>query len=168
MQIAATRPAARLLSPAGMPAGGPVVIQYSKSAFVTGAFGMSASAALGVGVLAGAGVYASSSREIGVYSTAGGGIFLSPGASSGGECTVVYGTPADFSGLYFGLSVGGGVGVMSVGGTLLFSPSMPLGVPMTLTLMGYSLGVSASTPGGLPINVSVTVTDTKITALHRW
>ena len=165
MQIAATRPAARLLSPAGMPAGGPVVIQYSKSAFVTGAFGMSASAAVGVGVLAGAGVYASSSREIGVV---GGGIFLSPGASSGGERTVVYGTPADFSGLYFGLSVGGGLGVMSVGGTLLFSPSMPLGVPMVLTLMGYSLGVSASTPGGLPVNVSVTVTDTKITALHRW
>src|SRR5262249_7454651 len=100
--------------------------------------------------------------------TVGGGIiFNSPSLSLGAEVTWIFGTPADFSGPYFGLAVGGGVGVSGTV-TLLFAPTLPLSVPLTLTLMGGSFNVSATTPTKFPVTVTIQVTNTVITRLATF
>ena len=154
---------ATLLAPAKMPIiGGAPIIKFSGSSQLTGAFGAAGSAAWGIGFLVSVGLYASNTPEVGVFSTLGGGIFVNtPGASIGGELTLILGTPLDFSGPYLGVSVSAGTG-LGVTGTLLFSPTLPLTFPPILTLMGCSINFSAVTPTKLPLTVAITVTNTKI------
>src|SRR5262249_43988670 len=112
----------------------PIIVKLSSSRSFTEALGVAASAAAVVGANGSLGFYASTTREVGFFSTVGGGIiFNSPSLSLGAEVTWIFGTPADFSGPYFGLAVGGGVGVSGTV-TLLFAPTLPLSVPLTLTL----------------------------------
>jgi hypothetical protein len=172
VDIASKPVAVRLLTPAKMPlvSKSPVIIKFSSSTQLTlaGAFAYSAIPVPGLGVLASLGLYASTTREVGCFATLGGGIFINtPGASLGEEVTLILGTPADFSGPYFGIGVGVGVGV-TVTETLLFSPTLPLTIPLTLTLMGFSFNLSASTPTKLPVTVSIEVTNTKIRRLKKF
>lgn len=172
VDIASKPPAVRLLTPAKMPlvSKSPVILKFSSSTQLTvaGAFAASVIFLPGFGVLSSFGLYASTTREVGYFTTYGGGIFINtPSGSLGGELTYILGTPTDFSGPYFGIGVGAGVGV-TVTDTLLFSPTLPLTIPLTLTLMGFSVNVSASTPTKLPVTVSIEVTDTEITSLKKF
>jgi len=140
----------------------PLVIKFSTSSELTAALAVAASAGAVIGVLGSAGIYASTVREVGVFFTAGAGIFFnSPGAGIGGELTFIAGTPIDFSGPYFGISISAGSGVAG-GVTFLFSPTLPLGMPLVLTFMGVAFNVSAVTPTRFPVTVAVEVTDTFI------
>ncbi|MCP5197045.1 MAG: hypothetical protein H6974_09710 [Gammaproteobacteria bacterium] len=144
-----------------------LVIKFTSSSEVTGSIAAAGSLSAVIGVTGSFGVYASTTREIGVFSTLGGSLTInSPGAAAGGEVTLIIGTPSDFSGPYFGLSVGVGTGVAAAV-TLLFSPTLPSapGAPLVLTYMGAAFNVSAVTPTKLPINISIQVTNTRISGV---
>jgi len=159
--------ATSLLRPsAGTLVSTPLIVKFSSSHELTGALAVAASLGAVVGVLGSFGVYASTVREVGVFSTIGAGIFFNtPGAAVGGEVTLILGTPTDFSGPYFGISVGAGTGV-GVAVTLLFSPTLPIGFPIVLTLMGLAFNVSAVTPTRLPVTVAIEVTNTRISGVR--
>lgn len=142
-----------------------LIINVSTSKETTGSLAVATSLSAVVGFVGSMGFYASSTNEIGYFSCVGGGIFInSHSASLGGECTIIKGTPSDFAGPYFGLSVSAGTGV-SGGATLLFAPTISVGKPIVLTFMGCAINVSATTPTKLPVTVGVVVTNTKISKI---
>jgi hypothetical protein len=156
--VSISPPTVSLVTPA-------LVINMSTSNEVTFALGVAASASALFGVLGSIGFYISSTGEVGWFDTVGAGLFFNTASFSvGGELTAIAGTPTDFKGLFFGVSVGFGVGVGGTG-TVLFSPTLPLGLPVVLTLMGAAFSISAVTPTKLPVTVSVEVTFTMIDKL---
>ena len=162
-----TRVVTSLLRPStGTLVSSPLIIHFSSSSELTGALAVAASLGAVVGVLGSFGVYASTIREVGVFATVGAGIFFNtPGAAAGGEVTLILGTPIDFAGPYFGISLGAGTGV-GVAVTLLFAPTLPVGFPIVLTLMGLAFNVSAVTPTKLPLTVTIEVTNTRISGVR--
>jgi hypothetical protein len=159
VRVGISRPTVTVLRPSKMP----VNFALSKSSQLTVAAALTVSAFASIGVVGSGGVYGSTTREIGVFLSGGGGIFTNVGLSGGGEYTFIFGTPADFAGPYFGVGVSvSGPPPLGVGGTLLFSPSMPPTLPITLTLMGFSVSVTVNTPSPIPVTVTMVVTDTKI------
>ena len=115
------------------------------------------------GSVASAGLYASTTREIGTYFTLGIGLFIpGVGASIGGEFTVIVGTPSDLSGPYLSAGVSVAPAVFGVGASLLFSPGPPL------TLMGLTISLSANTPSEIPLVIALEATDTKIQPRVRF
>ena len=158
-------PALSVLRPRLMP----VSFAFSSSRELTVSMALTVSAFAGIGVVGSGGIYGSTTREIGVFLTGGGGLFSNFGLSAGGEETIILGTPADFAGPYFtvGVSVSGPPPI-GVGGALLFAPTLPLTSPITLTLMGFSVSVTVNTPSPLPVTVTAEVTDTKIWPVLRF
>lgn len=156
------KPAASILKPSKSLISSAVEIKFSSSAELTGALAI-ASSLSAVGTAIGSfGVYASTIREVGFFSSVGAGItFNTPGAAVGGEVTVILGTPSDFSGPYFGLAFSAGTGV-AAGVTLLFAPVIGGTPALVLTLMGLAFNVSAVTPTKLPLSVTIEVTNTRI------
>jgi hypothetical protein len=157
---------ATILVPPGMRLSSKYRVTFSKSPFFTGSGAIAGSAnAIAGGVLAG-GIYASTTREVGVFVTYGAGLFINtPAASIGQEWTFIKGTPVDFSGIYFGvgLSLTAIPPFFCIGVTVLFSPTF--GTPLILTLMGLALDFQASTPTRLPATLAITVTNTKISGI---
>ncbi|HPE73189.1 MAG TPA: hypothetical protein PK018_13655 [Candidatus Competibacter sp.] len=144
-----------------------LAIKFTSSSEVTGSIAAAGSLSAVIGVTGSFGIYASTTREIGIFSTIGGSLTLnSPGAAAGGEVTLIIGTPSDFAGPYFGVSVGVGTGVAAAV-TLLFSPTFPStpGAPLVLTYMGAAFNVSAVTPTKFPVNISIQVTNTRISGV---
>src|ERR1017187_925566 len=165
LKVGITPPSISLSRPTAMP----VHFAISKSSQLTVAGALTVSAFAAVGVVGSGGVYGSTTGEVGVFLSGGGGIFTNYGVSGGGEYTFIFGTPADFAGPYFGVGVSvSGPSPIGVGGTLLFSPSMPPTPPITLTLMGFSVAVTVGTPSPIPVTVSAVVTDTKIWPVLRF
>jgi hypothetical protein len=147
----------------------PVHFALSTSSQLTVAGALTVSAFASIGVVGSGGIYGSTTGEVGVFLSGGGGIFTNVGLSGGGEYTFIFGTPADFAGPYFAVGVGvSGPPPIGVGGNLLFSPSMPPTLPITLTLMGFSVSVTVNTPSPIPITVTAVVTDTKIWPVLRF
>ena len=159
VNVGASPPKLSVLRPLRMPVG----FALSKSTNLTIAAAVTVSAFAVVGVVGSGGLYGSTTREIGVFLTGGGGIFTNVGLSGGGEYTFILGTPADFAGPYFGVGVSvSGPPPIGVGGTLLFSPRLPLTIPITLTLMGWAVAVTVNTPSPIPVTVTLEVTNTKL------
>jgi hypothetical protein len=163
VNVGASPPALSVLRPLAMPVG----FALSKSTNLTIAAALTESAFAGIGAVVSGGVYGSTTREIGVFATGGGGIFTNFGLSAGGEYTYVLGTPADFAGPYFGVGVSiSGPPPIGVGGMLLFSPTLT--IPVTLTLMGFSVSATINTPSPIPVTVTAEVTNTKIWPVLRF
>lgn len=159
VNVGVSPPPRTILPPLRMPYG----FAMSKSPHLTVAGAYTGSVFAGVGYVASAGVYGSTTREIGVFISGGGGIFTNFGFSGGGEITFILGTPADFEGPYFGIGVSvSGPPPIGLGGTLLFAPKLPLTIPITLTLMGWAVALTVSTPSPIPVTVTLEVTNTKI------
>jgi hypothetical protein len=156
------KPTASILKPSKSLVSSTVAIKFSSSAELTGALAVASSLSAVATALGSFGVYASTIREVGFFSSIGAGItFNTPGAAVGGEVTVILGTPSDFAGPYFGIAFSAGTGV-GVGVTLLFSPTLGGTPPLILTLMGLAFNVSAVTPTKLPLSVTIEVTNTRI------
>lgn len=160
MKVGEKPPSVSLLRPSKPPSG----FAVSKSSQLTIAVGVGGAGFALFGSLASAGLYGSTTREIGAYFTLGFGFFLpAVGLSGGLEMTYIFGTPADFAGPYLSAGVGVSAGpVAGIGGALLFAPGPPV------TLMGYSLTFSANTPSVLPVTIVLEVTDTKTKPLLRF
>jgi hypothetical protein len=142
-----------------------VAINFSTSSELTGAIAFASSLAAVATAVGSFGIYGSTTKEVGFFSSIGAGItFNTPGASVGGEFTLILGTPTDFAGPYFGIAFSAGTGT-SVGVTLLFSPAVGGTPPLILTLMGLAVNVSATTPTKLPLSVTIEVTNTQITGV---
>lgn len=144
------------------PATPPPSFAISSSRNQTMAVGFAGAGFALFGSVASAGVYASTTREIGGYLTFGIGLFLpGVGASIGGEFTVIAGTPGDLSGPYLSAGVSVAPAVLGVGAALLFSPGPPL------TLMGLTISLSANTPSEVPLTIVLEATNTKIKPFVR-
>jgi hypothetical protein len=156
------KPATSILKPLKNLVSSTVAIKFSSSPELTGALAVASSLSAVATALGSFGVYASTIREVGFFSSIGAGItFNTPGAAVGGEVTMILGTPSDFAGPYFGLAVGAGTGV-SGAVTFLFSPVLG-GTPLLiLTFMGLAFNISATTPTKLPVSVTIEVTNTRI------
>jgi len=164
--LASSSVVAKILPPSMMPVGPPPLpaLALSKSTALTEAVAFVVSGNdLLFGGFASAGIFTSTTREVGIFTSGGGGLFFnSAGASIGGELTIILGTPADFAGPFLGVSVGAGE-PLAVTATVLFSPKPPL----TLVLMGVAMNISATTPTKLPVTVSIVVSNTEIIAITR-
>ncbi|HKP63658.1 MAG TPA: hypothetical protein VJV78_43285 [Polyangiales bacterium] len=145
------------------PATAPAAFALSSSAQLTMAVGVTGWGFAIYGAGASAGVYGSTTREIGGYLTLGAGIFIPGlGLSGGGEFTVILGTPLDLSGPYLSAGVSVAPNVFGIGAALLFSPGPPL------TLMGICVSLTANTPSAVPLTISLEVTNTKIKPFLRF
>ena len=123
---------------------------------VTIGLGGSTSAFAAFGVTAGAGLYGSTTPELGWYLSGGAGYWTNAGVSAGLALTYVFGPPSAFSGLSIGVGVdadlpGLGVGISIL---LLFGASGP-----PFQFLGYSLGVSAGV-SLLPMDFTIQASDT--------
>jgi hypothetical protein len=171
--IASKPPKVTLVAPTKMAVGGGrprILFKSSPSMDMTASLAIAGSIASGIGPggLVSMGVFASTTREWGTFVTLGGGLFFNtPTASIGGEFTSIAGTPSDFSGPYLGVSGGFGT-VVGATFTVLFSPTLPLTVPLTLTFMGVAISLSAVTPADLPVTISIEVTNTRITSIRKF
>ncbi len=147
-----------VLRPAGTPS-----FALSSSTQLTMAVGFAGAGFALFGSVASIGVYASTTREVGGYLTLGIGLFIpGVGASSGGEFTIILGTPFDLSGPYLSAGVSVAPAVFGVGCALPFSPGPPL------TLMGLTVSLSANTPSEIPLVITLEATDTKIKPFVRF
>lgn len=159
------KPTPSILKPTKSLVSSSVAINFSKSVDITGALAVAGSLGAVATAIGSFGVYGSTTREVGFFSTIGAGItFNTPSASAGGEVTVIMGTPADFSGAYFGITLGAGTGV-SGAVTLLFSPVLGGTPALVLTFMGLAFNISATTPTKLPVSVTISVTNTRISGV---
>lgn len=116
--------------------------------------GISGEAFAGFGIAIGGGVYASTTREVGVYGSGGIGGWTNIGASAGETFTHIFGPPSDFAGPCWGVGCDVGGQILSGGAILLFSLVGPLRV------LGYAVtfGVGVSC---LPFNMAVQLSYTK-------
>ena len=159
------KPTVSLLKPAINLISSTVAIRFSSSVDITGALALAGSLGAVDTAIGSFGFYGSTTPEVGFFSSIGAGItFNTPGAAAGGELTVIMGGPSDFAGPYFGVSVGAGTGV---GGavTFLFSPTLGGTPPLILTFMGLAFNISAVTPTKFPVNITIMVTNTRISGV---
>lgn len=160
------KPTVSILTPVKNLISSSVAIKFSSSSEFTGSIALASSLAAVATVLGSTGIYASTTREIGFFSTLGAGItFNTPSASAGGEVSLIRGTPLDLAGNCFGLSFSAGTGT-SFGFTLLFSPTLGGTPPLILTYIGVAINISATTPTKLPLTVTIEVTNTQISGIH--
>jgi hypothetical protein len=107
-----------------------------------------------LGITAGGGLYGSSTGEVGVYTTAGGGWWTNMGWSGGGVMTVISGPPADFKGVSIGVGADVRYYAGSFGGLLLFSPP-------PIRYLGFAVSFSIG-PTAIP------VLDFTVQVSHTW
>jgi hypothetical protein len=88
-------------TPVGMSSGTPGPSRLE----LTASFGGAGSAFAAIGAVSGFGIFGSTTGEIGVYTNVGAGIFLGAGAGVGVDVSLIFGTPADFAGVFIGIGV---------------------------------------------------------------
>jgi hypothetical protein len=118
----------------------------SKAA-ATLALGLSGSAFAVVGISISGGVYGSTNGELGVYTGGSAGVWTNVGASFGPQYTFIFGPPADFAGVSWGVGCDIGIGIVGVNAMMLFT--LP-----PFRCLGYTVGVSVGTTK-LPFDVTV-------------
>jgi hypothetical protein len=122
------------------------------SAFTMGV-GVEVSAFAVVGVTGGAGIYGSTTPELGLYATGGGGWWTNVGYSGGVTLTFILGAPADFAGVSWGIGADVRFMAGSFGGMLLFSPP-------PFRFLGIAVSLAAG-PSAIPaLDVTIQVSDT--------
>ena len=129
---------------------------HTRTAY-TAALSLTGTAAWVAGINLAAGIYGSSTGEFGWFDTAGFVLGFVSSASGGIEYTIIFGSPADFAGLFvsFQASISPGTLVFAAGASLLFSVSGPVGGHgSTLRFMGLSINLTAGTPS-LPVSFTV-------------
>jgi hypothetical protein len=130
--------------------------------------GIAASASIGLfGAGDSVGFYGSTTHELGTYTSHSflGGIGF--GFNVGAEYSIVFGTPADFSGPFIAFAASYSIpgSPISVGGAILFSPIPhpgPVGIP-TLAFVGFAWTPSVSIGPSLPFSMQVIWSNTSIT-----
>ena len=136
----------------------PVGLTPSSSGKFTMAVGLQGAAFAVIGATASAGVYGSTSPELGVFFSLGGGWWTNVGLSAGISLTFIFGPPADLNGVSWGIGCDSRWWVGSVGGLLLFSPP-------PFRFLGFSVGLSAG-PSMIPaFDVTVQVSNTFVTPI---
>jgi hypothetical protein len=123
---------------------------------VTLAVGLGVSAFAVIGVTGSAGLYGSTTPELGVFASVGGGWWTNVGAAVGPVVTLIFGTPSDLSGVSWGVGCDAKFMVGSIGGLLLFSPP-----PFRFLGIAVSLSVGPSAIPAFDVTVQVSNTFTK-------
>jgi hypothetical protein len=155
-RVAERRPRVDVIPPASLPEPGRVrrVVTMSPVRDVTLAVGGTIQAMAVVGVTAAAGIYGSTTSEVGLFGSVGGGWWTNVGAGAGIVVTVILGPPSDFAGVSWGVGCDARFMAGSIGGLLLFSPPpfRFLGVSVSLTvgpsaIPAFDVTVQVSTTG---------------------
>jgi hypothetical protein len=145
VEISEHPPRIDIISPSRVPVG---LTAGSKSA-ATLALGVNTAAFYGLGISVGAGLYGSTTRELGVYTGGSVGVWTNIGYSAGLQYTFIFGPPSDFGGVAIG--VGCDVSGVLVGGGAMLLFSLP-----PFRCLGYSVGVGVGY-STLPFDVTVQV-----------
>lgn len=140
---------------------GPLFGPPASSSFVTIGTGVSASIFSIVGITSGAGIYASNTPELGVYTSLGGGYWTNVGVSGGVQLTYVLGPPSAFGGMSWAVGVdcdipGVGIGVSAA---VIFGASGP-----PYPFLGWAVGVGAGV-SAVPFDFTFQVSNTKLIPL---
>lgn len=123
---------------------------------VTLAVGLSVSAFAVIGVTGQAGLYGSTTPELGVFASVGGGWWTNVGAGVGPTITMIFGPPSDLAGVSWGIGADAAFMAGSIGALLLFS--LP---PFRFLGIAVSLAVGPSAIPAFDVTVQVSNTFTK-------
>ncbi|MEM7023871.1 MAG: hypothetical protein AAF637_14945 [Pseudomonadota bacterium] len=118
--------------------------------------GFTGSAAVAMGIVGGAGAYASTWPAFGVYTSTGVGWWTDAGVSAGAEVTYILGGPSTFGGNSIGVEIALDVGgVVSVGAMAIFSKLNPV------TFIGFAYSITAGV-SVMPVSFGVVSVNTKL------
>jgi hypothetical protein len=148
-KIAQHPPSTTIFPPTTVPVG---LTASSGSAFTLGC-GLNVDVFAVVGAVLQGGIYGSTTPELGVFLSVGGGWWTNVGVGVGPVITFIFGPPSDLAGVAFGIGCDVGFMAGSVGGLILFSPP-------PFRFLGFAVGVAFG-PTSIPaFDVTVQVTDT--------
>lgn len=149
IKISERRPKMTILPPVTVPVG---MTPGARSDF-TLATGLNVDAFAVVGPVLQAGIYGSTTPELGVFLSVGGGWWTNVGITVGPVITVIFGPPSDLKGVAFGIGCDVAFMAGSIGGLILFSPP-------PFKFLGFAIGLAVG-PTAIPsFDVTVQVTDT--------
>jgi hypothetical protein len=151
--VSETKPTISVTMPSTVPVG---LTPKSSVTDITLAVGLSVSAFAVIGVTGSAGLYGSTTPELGVFASVGGGWWTNVGAGVGPVVTLIFGTPSDLSGVSWGIGCDAKFMAGSIGGLLLFSPP-----PFRFLGIAVSLSVGPSAIPAFDVTVQVSNTFTK-------
>lgn len=118
--------------------------------------GFTGSAAVAMGIVGGAGAYASTWPAFGVYTSTGVGWWTDAGVSAGAEIAYILGGPNTFGGNSIGVEVSLSVGgPISVGGMAIFSKLNPV------TFIGFAYSITAGI-SVFPVSMGVVSVNTRL------
>ena len=127
---------------------------------ITVAIGVAGAAFASVGFTTQFGIYGSNSPEVGLFASVGGGWWSNSGFGVGPALTLIFGPPAAFAGVAFGIGCDIGLFAGAINGLLLFSPP-------PFKFLGLSVGFSVG-PSLIPaFDVTVQVSNTRTKPLLR-
>ena len=147
--IAAHPPAMTILPPTTIPVGS---TPSSSSDFTLGC-GLNLDLFAVIGPVIQGGIYGSTTPELGVFLSLGGGWWTNVGVGIGPVLTFIFGPPSDLKDVAFGIGCDARFMVGSIGGLILFSPP-------PFRFLGFAVGLAIG-PTAIPaFDVTVQVTDT--------
>jgi hypothetical protein len=149
IKIATHAPAITVLPPSKVPIG---MAARGKTDF-TLATGLNVDAFAVIGPVLQAGIYGSTTPELGVFLSVGGGWWTNVGVAIGPVITAIFGPPSDLAGVAFGIGCDVRFMVGSIGGLILFSAP-------PFRFLGFAIGLAVG-PTAIPsFDVTVQVTNT--------
>ncbi|MGD1925982.1 MAG: hypothetical protein ACFB03_17605 [Paracoccaceae bacterium] len=117
--------------------------------------GFTGAAAVALGIVGGAGAYASTWPAFGVYTSTGVGWWTDAGVSAGAELTYIFGGPDKFGGNSIGVEIALDVGgVISAGAMAIFSKLNPV------TFIGFAYSITTGI-SCMPVSIGVVKMNTK-------
>ncbi len=149
--VSDTKPSLSITMPSKVPVG---LAAKPLVSDVTLAVGMSASAFAVLGVTGSFGLYGSSTPELGLFSSIGGGWWTNVGVSVGPQITLIFGPPSDLAGVSWGIGCDCKFMAGSIGGLLLFSPP-----PFKFLGISVSLSVGPSAIPAFDVTMQVSATN---------
>ncbi|MEO6603436.1 MAG: hypothetical protein ABIQ16_26370 [Polyangiaceae bacterium] len=159
--VVTSPPSVTVLRPATVPMGlSGAISTSSTSSNITLATGLNIDAFAVIGPVLQGGIYGSTTPELGVFGSVGGGWWTNVGVGIGPVITLIFGPPSDLEGVAFGIGCDARFMVGSLGGLLLFSPP-------PFRFLGIAVGLAVG-PTAIPgFDVTVQVTKTFIRPLLR-
>lgn len=151
--VSESRPSISVTMPSRVPVG---MTPKASVTDITLAVGLGVAAFAVIGVTGSAGLYGSTTPELGVFASIGGGWWTNVGAGLGPVVTLIFGTPADLGGVSWGIGCDAKFMAGSIGGLLLFSPP-----PFRFLGIAVSLSVGPSAIPAFDVTVQVSNTFTK-------
>ena len=153
ISVSETKPTIAVTMPSTVPVG---LTPKPSVTDITLAVGLNVDVFAVIGVVGSAGLYGSTTPELGVFASVGGGWWTNVGVGAGPVIELIFGTPSDLSGVSWGIGCDVRFMTGAIGGLLLFSPP-----PFRFLGIAVSLAVGPTAIPAFDVTVQVTNTFTK-------